>query len=116
RAGIDFEPGLVQRMVTETSSGVPSGGDPLPLLAFTLERLFVQRTSTTRITAADYDAVGGVAGALRTEADEVVERLTRRGRGPVIVDTLLELVHTDVEEAQPTGRTARRSDFDESEW
>ena len=116
RAGIDFEPGLVQRMVTETSSGVPSGGDPLPLLAFTLERVFAQRTSPTRITAADYDAVGGVAGALRTEADEVVERLTRRGRGPVIVDTLLELVHTDVEEVQPTGRTARRSDFDESEW
>jgi energy-coupling factor transporter ATP-binding protein EcfA2 len=115
-AGLDFEEGLVERMVTETASGIPSGGDPLPLLAFTLERMYELRTSPTRITSADYVRVGGVAGALRTEADALYNRLTQRGRGPVIIDTLLELVHTESEDVQPTGRTARRADFDDGEW
>ena len=35
RAGLDFAPGLVERMVEETS-----GGDALPLLAYTLRELY----------------------------------------------------------------------------
>jgi hypothetical protein len=35
RAGIDFEPGLVERMVEDTV-----GGDALPLPAYTLQELY----------------------------------------------------------------------------
>ena len=61
RAGIEFEPGLVERMVDDTV-----GGDALPLLAYTLNELDVRRAkSGGAITFADYEALGGVAGAHR---------------------------------------------------
>ena len=81
RAGVDFEPGLVQRMVVETVSGVPSGGDPLPLLAYTLDRLFVERGDSDSHHTAHYDAVGGVTGALRTEADRGLQAARRSVSG-----------------------------------
>ena len=89
RAGLRFAPGLTQRMVDETS-----GGDGLPLLAYTLREL-ADRTSAP-ITNADYDAVGGVVGALRRRADRLVDDLERRGHGPLIVPTLLRLADLDV--------------------
>lgn len=116
RAGIAFEPGLVQRIVEDTRSGAPSGGDPLPLLAFTLEQVFEKRVERTRITSEDYDRVGGVTGALRAEADRVYRRLAERGRGDVIVPALLELVNAEADEPDPTGRNARREQFDAVEW
>jgi hypothetical protein len=56
RAGLDFEGGLVERMVEETS-----GGDALPLLAYTLQELWERvGPEGTEIRFADYEAVGGV--------------------------------------------------------
>jgi len=88
RAGLTFEPGLVERMVEDTA-----GGDALPLLAFSLRELYDHsHTAEGNIRFADYEALGGVLGALEQQADRLLDELTRRGRGPLILPTLLKLV------------------------
>jgi energy-coupling factor transporter ATP-binding protein EcfA2 len=103
RAGLDFEAGLVERMVEETT-----GGDALPLLAYTLQELWEQVGSEGTVRFADYEAVGGVVGALQHRADRISDELTRRGQGPMIVPTLLKLASVEGEE-EPTRRRVRRS-------
>jgi len=103
RAGLDFDAGLVERMVEETT-----GGDALPLLAYTLQKLSRQVGSEGTVRFADYEAVGGVVGALQSGADGVRDQLTRRGQGPLILPTLLKLASVEGEE-EPTRRRVRRS-------
>ncbi len=69
-AALTFEPGLVQRMVDDTG-----GGDALPLLAFTLEALYERVGRRRTISFDDYEALGGVPGALTQRADEVMAEL-----------------------------------------
>ena len=66
RVGVEFEPGLVARIAAETVRQ-PS---PLPMLQYTLGELF-DRRSGNRMTAADYDALGGLSGALAARAEAV---------------------------------------------
>jgi hypothetical protein len=103
RAGLDFEAGLVERMVEETT-----GGDALPLLAYTLQELWERVGSEGMVSFADYEAVGGVVGALQHRADRITDELTRRGQGPLIVPTLLKLANVEGDE-EPTRRRLRRS-------
>jgi WD40 repeat protein len=105
RAGLTFDTGLVQRMVEETE-----GGDALPLLAFTLLQLYERATDrpSGEITARDYEAVGGVGGALRRQADRVVEELSSPRRADLIFPTLLKLV-TVQGDGEPTRRRLRRN-------
>jgi WD40 repeat protein len=59
---IAFEPRLVDRLIAETAQ---QGADPLPLLAFTLERLYEDFGRTTHeLTVDNYTAIGGVQGAI----------------------------------------------------
>jgi hypothetical protein len=69
RAGLEFAPGVVERMVQDTA-----GGDALPLLAYTLRELCQRAGPDGQISMADYDALGGVVGALRHRADRVGRR------------------------------------------
>src|SRR5215213_9853400 len=101
--GRDFEPGLIERIVEDTT-----GGDALPLLAFTLHEL-AERTDGT-ITTEDYEAVGGVVGAMRSRADELVDDLTRRNYGPIILPTLLRLANMD-EDGVPVRRRLPQTAF-----
>lgn len=111
RAGVDLDRKLVRRMVQDTTSGA-TGGDPLPLLAFTLRQLWESpRADSGRIGEAEYERVGGVVGALKAEADRTFEQLTREGLGAAVVPTLLELVHVDPQR-DPAGRSVPRSRFD----
>jgi WD40 repeat protein len=103
RAGLDFEAGLVERMVEETT-----GGDALPLLAYTLQELWERLGSDGTVRFADYEAVGGVVGALQHRADRITDELTRRGQGSLIVPTLLKLANVEGDE-EPTRRRLRRS-------
>jgi hypothetical protein len=105
RAGVDFEGGLVERMVEETS-----GGDALPLLAYTLQELWGRVGPEGTVGFADYEAVGGVVGALQHRADRLTDELTRRGQGPLIVPTLLKLASVEGEE-EPTRRRLRRGEL-----
>ncbi len=102
-------------MVEETTAGALSGGDPLPLLAFTLRRLDDRREGRRQITRADYDAIGGIVGSLRTEADRLYARLKAEGKEEQIIPALLELVHVQPGR-EPAGRSAARSRFDADGW
>jgi WD40 repeat protein len=105
RAGLTFDTGLVQRMVEETE-----GGDALPLLAFTLRQLYERAKGRVgdEVTVEDYEAVGGVGGALRRQADRVLEELERGRDTDLIFQTLLKFA-TVQGEGEPTRRRLRRS-------
>src|SRR5439155_21581416 len=61
RAGLEFDAGLVGRIVEDAT-----GGDALPFLAYTLQQLWDRVGSTKRVSEQDYDAIGGVEGAVRS--------------------------------------------------
>jgi energy-coupling factor transporter ATP-binding protein EcfA2 len=103
RAGLEFAPGLVERMVQDTA-----GGDALPLLAHTLRESGERAGPDGWIGIADYDAVGGVVGALRNRADRVADELGRRGHGELVVPALVRLA-TVTGQDEPTRRRVRRS-------
>jgi MinD-like ATPase involved in chromosome partitioning or flagellar assembly len=109
RVGLEFAPGLVERMVEDTA-----GGDALPLLSYTLRELYERAHGAKRITAADYDALGGVVGALRGRADLLADELRRLGLGSLVMPTLLQLV-TVASGEQPMRRRAQRNKFTRDE-
>jgi WD40 repeat protein len=98
RAGLDFAPGLVERMVDETT-----GGDALPLLAYTLRELYQRAGPDGMVNGATYEAVGGVVGALQHRADRLLDDLSRRGQGQLVLPTLLKLA-TIEGDSEPTRR------------
>jgi hypothetical protein len=104
RAGLDFAPGLVQRMVEDTT-----GGDALPLLAWTLQQLYHDAGSGPDrvVTAEAYEALGGVVGSLQRQADLLADELHRRGYGGLVLPTLLKLVTID-EAGEPARRRVER--------
>jgi WD40 repeat protein/energy-coupling factor transporter ATP-binding protein EcfA2 len=107
KAGIEFAPGLVERMVEDTR-----GGDALPLLAYTLRALYDR--SGAHISAEDYRNVGGVEGSLTRHADSVAGELRNRALDAAVLPTLLRLVTVDAE-GKPARRRILRSSLDERE-
>lgn len=94
-ARIDFDAGLVTRIVDDTR-----GGDALPLLAHTLRQLYEHADRAggkRRFSHELYDRLGGVAGALTTTADGVQAQLAQRGEEAAMLPTLLKLVEVDAE-------------------
>jgi WD40 repeat protein len=109
RAGLELDPGLVGRVVEETR-----GGDALPLLAYTLRQLYDRAGPDRRITMKDYDAIGGVLGALRGRADAIADELGRSGRGELVIPTLLRFANVD-QENEPIGRRVLRRNLSPDE-
>jgi len=71
--GYSFEDGIVEAMV-EALEQTPGA---LPLLQFSAAKLWEQRDRQRRVlTREAYVAMGGVAGALATHADEVIAKLS----------------------------------------
>ena len=69
--GLEFEPGLVERILTDV------GSEPgrLPLLEFALTELW-QRRAGSQLTNRAYDEIGGATGALAQRAEAEFARLT----------------------------------------
>ena len=107
RAGVEFDPGLVGRIVEETESG-----DALPLLAYTLRQLYDRAGPGRRITLEAYESIGGVLGALRGRADDIAE-LESFGRGDRVIPTLLKFAN--VEQNEPIGQRVLRASLDADE-
>lgn len=109
RIRIDDE--LVGRLVADTAAG-----DALPLLAFTLAQLTqdlpVGDGEARAISAARYDQLGGVQGAIVMQADLALgEAVTATGRSEDrVIDGLLRLVTVD-EHGHPTRRRVARTDL-----
>jgi hypothetical protein len=77
-AGVGFEPGLVARIAAE-AVGQPS---PLPLLQYTLSELFDRRNGSV-LTVDDYEAVGGISGALAARAEALFADADADGRAAI---------------------------------
>ena len=71
RQGAFFEPGLVERILSDVSNEPGS----LPLLEFSLTELW-NRQERGQLTHATYEAIGKVEGALAHYADQVYNKLT----------------------------------------
>ena len=99
RSHLTLEDGLVQRLVDDTGSG-----DALPLLAFTLARLAAD-AEDGRLTHAEYDAIGGVKGAIASRASEVA---TGGRTEEQVAEAILHLVNLTDE--TPHKRLARAAD------
>ena len=91
RAQVSVDPRVVDDMVAEVA-GRPAS---LPLLSFTASQLWVSRDrSARRITYDAYLALGGVAGALATYADQIYGSLSKRDQD-VVRDLFARLVASD---------------------
>ena len=114
---LKIEPALTQRLLVDIETGT---GDALPLLAFTLEQLYLDYRQTGALRLADYERSGGLKGAIdaaveralqRADADPHVPRdrearlaLLRRGLIPW-------LAGIDPDSKTPRRNIARRSDI-----
>jgi hypothetical protein len=103
--GVTFEPGLVESIL----SSVAGRATVLPLLEFALTDLFEQRTSNT-VSWAQYEAGGGIQGAIGHHAEQVYQGLDDAGC-TAARDIFLRLVAIS-ESNEPTGRRAKRSELD----
>ena len=99
---IDLEPALVNRLLNDLANFAPwdegdahdqldrimRRADQLPLLQYTLNRMWLRArkpegTERIRLTIADYDAIGGLSGALNAHANQIFEELGK-ARWPVV--------------------------------
>ena len=86
-----FEPQLVDDILRETAQEPGS----LPLVAYALKQLFERRCMAERTFSRDaFKAIGGVAGAIGLQADQVMARLAADGRG-AFDKVFAELVHPE---------------------
>jgi WD40 repeat protein len=109
RADLTFEPGLVSRLIDDASRG---GGaetaDALPFLAFVLREMYdlVVNQDRTVFTAADYEQVGRIDGAIIRRA-QAAEASLLPGSEPVL-ERLLPRFVTLSEERLPAARPVPR--------
>src|SRR5262245_1338925 len=66
-AGLQLDDGLVEVIVQDTGTR-----DALPLLAFTLRRLYERYGDDGRLTVGEYESLGRLEGAIREEAQRVI--------------------------------------------
>ncbi|MGH3913011.1 MAG: AAA family ATPase, partial [Pseudonocardiaceae bacterium] len=106
-AGIDLDEGLADRLVDDTDSG-----EALPLLAFTLAQLADGVGRGGRLSAARYDQLGGVQGALTHQADAALaDAVTSGGRyRDQVIAGLLRLITVD-EQGRPTRWRVNRAEL-----
>jgi hypothetical protein len=99
---IDIEPALVNRLLNDLANFAPwddsdtndqldrimRRADQLPLLQYTLNRMWLRARSASgdqriKLTIADYEAIGGLSGALNAHANQIFEELGKQ-RAPVV--------------------------------
>ncbi len=102
--GVDFEPGLAERMVADLHG--ESGA--LPLVEFALTELFEQRESD-QLTLRAYEAAGGVTAALGRRAEAIYAALAESDQ-EVARQLFMRLV-TPGEDGRDTRHRIRRSEL-----
>ncbi len=105
RLGLEWEQGLVPALI----QGVAGEPGALPLLEYTLTRLFEQRDGRG-LTKAAYQSIGGVLGALGQRAEEVYAQLGL-GEQALARQLFLRLVALG-EGAEDTRRRVPRAELD----
>jgi hypothetical protein len=111
---VQFEPGLVDTILDDVEKRPSS----LPLLQFALREMW-GRLKTPLMTRADYDAIGGVEGALAKRAQTIFEDETRNGADAASMALFRHLFTRLVtlgEGAEDTRRIVGRSELGPDEW
>ena len=101
RAGLTFEAGLVDRLLTNTSAEPGA----LALLAFALAELYNARTTEGRLTWAAYEGFNGVQGAIAKRAEDTFNKLDADAQA-ALSDVFRELVEVDERGVATRRRTA----------
>ncbi|MFI6645770.1 trypsin-like peptidase domain-containing protein [Streptomyces sp. NPDC050504] len=112
-----IDPELVGQIVDDARVGASA----LPLVQETLSALYEHQRSG-RLTSAAYQEIGGVTGALKRRADDVVRRLESEAYAPG--DVLVQLVRPDDtadgdargRPPQDVRRVALREDLSDEQW
>lgn len=68
---LKLEPALVQALLTDIETG--GGKDALPLLAFTLERLYREYGSDGDLLVEEYDALGRIRGSIQAAVEAALK-------------------------------------------
>ena len=102
--GYQFEPRLVDDILSETSQEPGA----LPLVAYALKQLFDRRRERA-FTREAYKKIGGVAGAIGTAADQVIQGLDKEALG-AFDRVFAELVHIE-RDRPPTRKRATLAAF-----
>ncbi len=113
-----IEPQLTERLLADIDRG--GGSDALPLLAFTLEQLFIEYRRTGVLRLANYEEFGGLKGAIdaaverafaRADADARIPR-ERKAREALLRRGLIPwLAGIDPDTKSPRRNIARREDI-----
>ncbi|WP_338741521.1 NACHT and WD repeat domain-containing protein [Actinomadura luteofluorescens] len=86
-AGLTFDSGVVEQMLSEATVG-----DALPLLSQLLLHLFEVNRENKVVTVPDYNRAGRVVGAITNHAEQVYSALTRVYSSEVVNDSILRFV------------------------
>ncbi|MFG6083102.1 TIR domain-containing protein [Paracoccus litorisediminis] len=84
---IELESGLADRLLQDASTP-----DALPLLSFTLWLLWRDGHASGALTLRDYDALGGVEGAVAGEADAILALARQRDQEAQLRTAFLQMV------------------------
>jgi hypothetical protein len=111
---VGFEPGLADTILDDVEKRPSS----LPLLQFALREMW-GRLSAPLMTRADYNAIGGVEGALAKRAEAIFEDATQKGKDTASVALFRNLFTRLVtlgEGAEDTRRIVGRDELGAKEW
>jgi hypothetical protein len=67
---LTIDPALTQAVLADIEAG--GGRDALPLLAFTIERLYLEYGGRGRLMLADYNALGGIKGSIEAAVERAL--------------------------------------------
>jgi hypothetical protein len=111
---IEFEPGLVDTVLDDVEKRPGS----LPLLQFALREMW-GRLEKPLLTRADYDAIGGVEGALAKRAQAIFDTTTQKGSDDAAVALFRRLFTRLVtlgEGSEDTRRIVGRDELGPDTW
>jgi len=115
---LTIEPALTQALLADIESG--GGRDALPLLAFTLERLFLEYGGRGRLSLADYEALGRIKGSIEAAVGQAFKAADADPAIPKDPSARLTLLHRgfipwlaglDPDSGAPRRRVARLSEI-----
>jgi WD40 repeat protein len=102
RAGLRFGPSTLPKTIADDAGS----GQALPLLAYTLQELYMGAGRGGTLTIAAYHGLGGVSGILGRQADKVTAELYAANPESPVMATLLKFV--TIGENEPTRRRIER--------
>ena len=115
-----IEPALTQAVLSDIEDG--GGRDALPLLAFTLERLYLEYGGRGHLTLKDYDALGRIKGSIEAAVERAFRAADNDARIPRDHDARLALLRRglipwlagiDPDSGSPRRQKARISEIPE---